>query len=260
MERNVDDAPHLSVPAPQKHRRTRFFLFAAIAVFAAAIIGFGKTFFAPLAAGTFNPPGVVFVHAGFFFAWVCLFLSQAALIRSDQRTLHMAMGPLAVGVAIGLVLSCIAVGVTVLHREVAAGRENATVGFVYIFTGMAIFLSLFGSALIFRRRPDVHKRLMLLATLSILWPALFRFRHYFPSVPYPELVFAVGLANLPIVLGILHDKFTVGRVHPVYSWVGGAVICEQLLETYLFESGNSYWRMFGAWLASPFLKSAAGAP
>lgn len=48
-----------------------------------------------------------------------------------------------------------------------------------------MFTGLVAAGLINRRRPEVHKRLMLLATLLILWPAWFRFRHFFPGVPRP---------------------------------------------------------------------------
>ncbi|CAN5365960.1 hypothetical protein BH20ACI2_BH20ACI2_08460 [soil metagenome] len=52
-----------------------------VIAFAAALIGFSKTFIFPVAAGTFSGPMSVYVHGAFTFCWVVLFLVQASLIK-----------------------------------------------------------------------------------------------------------------------------------------------------------------------------------
>ena len=50
-----------------------------------------------------------------------------------------------------------------------------------------MFAILVAAAIVYRRRPEFHKRLMLLAMIAIIWPAFFRFRHYFPQSLIPKL-------------------------------------------------------------------------
>jgi hypothetical protein len=97
-----------------------------------------------------------------------------------------------------------------------------------------------------RRRPDWHKRLALLATIQLLWPAFFRLRHLLPMVPKPEVTLALALAYSPILLAAVRDRWRYGRVHPVWLYVGTALILEQSLEVAFFDQGLQ--RDFGVWL------------
>lgn len=81
---------------------------------------------------------------------------------------------------------------------------------------------------------------MLLATLVVLWPAWFRFRHYFPSVPRPDIWFAVVLADSLIVISCIWDKSINGKVHPVFKFVGVFIILEHIFEVIYFDS--PIWR------------------
>ena len=80
---------------------------------------------------------------------------------------------------------------------------------------------------------------MLLATIVVLWPAFFRFRHLMPFVPRPELLLGLLLADLPILIAAVRDRLRWGRVHPAWAYVGSAVFVEQLAETLAFGSGTT---------------------
>jgi hypothetical protein len=105
---------------------------------------------------------------------------------------------------------------------------------------MLMFVALVVAGILNRSRPEVHKRLMLLSTLVLIWPAWFRFRHYFPQVPRPDIVFAVVAADSMIVLVMLRDRLVTGRVHPVLLGVGLGIIAEHALEVATFDS--PVWR------------------
>ena len=96
-----------------------------------------------------------------------------------------------------------------------------------------------------RRVPESHKRLMLLATIVVLWPAWFRFRHYFPSVPRPEIWFALVLAYSLIIFAWIWDKLKNGLVHPILKYVGLFIILEQTFEVFAFDS--PIWRQIAKW-------------
>jgi hypothetical protein len=82
---------------------------------------------------------------------------------------------------------------------------------------LAMFAGFFGAAIALRRRPAAHKRLMLLATISIITPAIARL--WFVQGP----PIALGLTNLFVLVAIGHDWWRDRRVHPIYLW-GGLVI------------------------------------
>jgi hypothetical protein len=144
------------------------------------------------------------------------------------------------------------VGVYALKRDLALGAGQIAISSLLgAFTGPLIFAILVGAAIVYRRRPEFHKRLMLLAMIAIIWPAFFRFRHYFPSVAYPEVVFAVILPDCMILLAMLWEKLTIGRVHVVYLTLGLGLIAENVAEVYFFDSSG--WRVLANRLASFFL-------
>jgi hypothetical protein len=111
-----------------------------------------------------------------------------------------------------------------------------------VLFAMLIFLAFVAAAVALRKKPDWHKRLMLLATIAILWPAWFRFRHFMPWVPQPEILPAVILADSLVVIAMLRDKLQFGQVQPAYSVFGVGLIAEHVAEAALFDSGP--WRRF----------------
>jgi hypothetical protein len=232
--------------------RPRYFLWAGWAALAVVAIGFFRTFLLPTWQGSFHGPMVVYVHGGFVLAWILLFITQTWWIRSRQLSRHRALGLLSVLVAPGVVASTMAIGVFSMRRDLQAGLgEMATSSLLGTFTSPLVFFALVAAALAQRRKPDIHKRLMFMATVAILWPAFFRFRHYFPSVEQPEWVFGFLLPQLFLATAMLADKLRDGRVHPVYWWVGLPFIIEAALENWYFDSPG--WRVVAHWLAGWFV-------
>jgi hypothetical protein len=233
--------------------RTRYFLWAGAIALAAVLVGFFKTFIQPSWQGSFHGPTIVYVHGSFVLAWIVLFLTQAWWIQSRRIPRHRSLGVIAAVVAPGVVVSTLAMGVFVMRRDLQAGLgELATSSMLGSFTSPLIFFALVAAALVYRRQPEIHKRLMLLATAAILWPAFFRFRHYFPQVPHPDWVFGFLPQQLFIVAAMLADKLRLGRVHPVYWWVGVPFMIEAALENWYFDSPG--WRVIAHWLASWFVE------
>jgi hypothetical protein len=73
----------------------------------------------------------------------------------------------------------------------------------------------------------------------LLWPAWFRFRHIFPSVPDPHIWFAVVLADSLIVISIIWDKITYGKFNHTLLYIGLLIILEHAAEVYMFD--NTLW-------------------
>ena len=133
------------------------------------------------------------------------------------------------------------------------GRESsgaAYSGLLGVVISGLLFFSMVLAGLITRRRPDYHKRFMLLATIVVLWPAWFRFRHYFPSVPHPEIWFALVLADSLIVISWFWEWLTLRKIHPVLLCGGLFIIIEQTTEVIIFDSPG--WRLAARWLYEVF--------
>jgi len=154
----------------------------------------------------------------------------------------MLLGIAGILIAAGTALTILPVGMYAANKELKQGLgETAISGIVGVVTSAIMFLSIVIAGILNRHNPATHKRLMLLATIVVLWPAWFRFRHYFPSVPRPDIWFAVVLADSLILISCLWDKLVNGKVHPVFKYLGSFIILEHIFEVITFD--NSSWRL-----------------
>jgi hypothetical protein len=237
---------------PRGRTGSRVYVGFALLVLASALIGFFTTYLRPMWRSEFHGPWQAHAHGALLAAWLLVFLAQALLVRARRVAVHRTLGWAGVALVPLVALSTMAMGVHAMHRDLAAGLGDiATSTLVGTITSPLIFAALVAGAVANRRRPDVHKRLMLLALLAITWPAFFRFRHYFPSVPRPEVWFGLVLPQLLVLLAMLHDKLRLGYVHRVYLTVGLAFMAEAALETWLFDSPA--WRVLARAVAAPLL-------
>ena len=228
------------VEKPRKN--LSFFLVISIVGLFTVLIGFAKTFFLPVAAGTFSAPPAIHIHAAFAFAWILLFVLQTSLIHFHKYFIHQTLGVLGLVVAIGIAITMIPAGIYVVDRDLVQGAGPAAFSSILgIITSAILFLFLVVAGLLHRNKREYHKRYMLLATIVVLWPAWFRFRHYFPSVPRPEIWFALVLADSLIVVSWVWDKISNGMVHPVLKYMGLFIILEQSFEVIVFD--NPTWRV-----------------
>lgn len=118
-------------------------------------------------------PVTVQLHGIVFTAWFLLFVTQTALVAAHRTDIHRRLGLVAVGVA-GLVVvlgTAVAIGALRQGFGPAFGMEPST--FFSIPMGdILAFAILVSAAVVLRRKADAHKRLMLLATVTLL-PAAF---------------------------------------------------------------------------------------
>jgi hypothetical protein len=131
--------------------------------------------------------------------------------------------------------------------QAAAGRSPTGVpplSFMAVpLFDMVVFAGLAGTGLWHRRRSDIHKRLLTLATIALLGAPIARLPFGAPVVGLPG-VFA--LADLFIVACVVYDKVTLRRVHPATLWGGLAIVISQPLR--LAISGTALWLGFARWI------------
>ncbi|MCK7590601.1 hypothetical protein M0G43_08455 [Subsaxibacter sp. CAU 1640] len=153
----------------------------------------------------------------------------------------MRLGVAGLFIALAAGITIMPAGLYAVQKELKSGLgDTAISGIIGNCTTALMFLGLVIAAIVYRKNGAVHKRLMLLSVIVLLWPAWFRFRYYFPSVERPDIWFAVVLADSLIIISWIWDKLANGKIHPVLLYVGGAIILEHILEVIYFDS--TPWR------------------
>jgi hypothetical protein len=171
-----------------------------------------------------------------------LVIAQAHF-ATGSPALHRRVGWAALVVAPAVALTTIGIGVEATRRDFAAGGAMGMAGNV---TAPLEFCGLVAAAIVLRRKPQWHKRLILIASVVVIWPAWFRWRHFLPWVPRPDIVLGLVVTDLVLVWAMARDRIHFGAVHPAYLWVGLPVIAWQTAETFAF--GSAWWTRFGLWL------------
>lgn len=204
-----------------------FYTGMAIAAAAAVLLGFARTFFLRSHFDSTPLAWPFVVHGTVFTAWIALFVVQTSLIAARHVTTHRRLGWVGAGLAAVMVGVAMLAAVASGRRDVAAGYvEESLTFFATPVLSMIVFAALFGAAVALRARPEAHKRLMLLATLSLLDAAVARWP--FPSLVGTELGY-YGITDAFILAAILYDVVARRAVHPVYVWGGLAIVAGQWL-------------------------------
>ena len=235
----------------------RFHARMASACVAVAFVGFAPTYWIPMARGTLAVDPIAHLHAVFFYGWVLLFWWQASLAASGRMARHREVGVAGVALASGMLFVGMGMSVhSIREAELAGVGASARAFSIVSVSGIVLFVALVGVAALNVRRPDVHKRLMLVATISILQAGVGR---WFLTIlapgpaagpagspPVAVSVMPGLVTDLLIVAAMMHDRRTRGRVHPAY-WVAGAVVLAvQLLRVPL--SGTAGWLRVTDWM------------
>lgn len=246
-----------SAPMPAaQHSAKGFYTLMAFIVFAIAVLGFVPTYFMPLASGTFEAPPIVHIHGMLFFAWTLFFCLQTWLVYAGRTPSHREWGMAGIALATAMVFSVFIAAGAMVHLRTAAGHGPAALGFTWVQVGgMLFFGGAFALAIANVRQPEVHKRLMLLATISLLDAPIARwvlgFTGQIPEAGAPPAVGAIFwasmLANLLLIAAMVVDWRTKGRVHPVYL-IGGAILFV-FQATRATVSETAAWHAIAAWIA-----------
>ena len=226
----------------RKHSDDIFFAAMALLILATVFIGFARTYFL---AGVFHaklPSALVHLHGAIFSSWILLLLTQIALISTGRVTWHKRLG------IVGAILAGLMVIVGFMTL-VAAVRRHATFGMSIesLFADDVLQLSLF-AVLVFwavrvRRSGAAHKRLMILATASLLGPALSRWPWAFVFSSW--FVF-FGILDSFLVFLIAYDVWLRRRIHSATIW-GSALII--LMQTAMGPLGQAaFWHQFTMWV------------
>lgn len=223
----------------------RFYLLLSVLLAILATIGFWPQYFGPLVTGTVDSLPIIHFHASVYVIWLILFIAQCALVAFGNVALHRQVGRF--GILWGFVVIAVGLTITVVrfgHRLADGGIEQAQNTGLWPLTDMVIFAAFFGAAVAYRRKPEFHKRLMIVAATSILIASVGRF---LASVSIESHSALVLLWLSPILLAMAYDFLRQRVIHPVYV-AGIAVVGASSFRDPLRFSDS--WVSFTHWFAS----------
>ena len=198
-------------------RDHRFFTAMAFTAALTAFAGFARTYYLRSAFGTPELTTLVHVHGALATSWILLFLTQTSLVAARRTDLHRRLGIAGAGLAVLMVVVGCVTSIEGARRG-AAPPGASPLPFLSVPLGtVLVFAILAGTGLYRRRQSETHKRLMLLATIAILTPALARVGRIFAPEGPP---LAIGGTCLFVVACMLYDRLAHGRVHPAFLWGG----------------------------------------
>jgi hypothetical protein len=246
--------------APERwgpHADRWFFVGMAVAVLVTVFVGFAPTYYllpwlkgvtVRGAAGGSSLTPLVHVHAVVFSAWTVLFLVQTGLIATRRTRVHRRLGVAGLFLAAAVVV--LGIGIAIYSARLdntPPGWTNAAAFLPVPLTSIALFLGFVTAGSIQRRRADFHKRLMLLATISLTVPALARIVRMADIPLLPTGVWgALIIVNLFLVAMMVYDVGRLGRLHRATAW--GIVVFLVSWPFRLLLGDTAAWQAFAATL------------
>ncbi len=234
----------------------RFYFYSFIAMTILCLGGFVPSFF--LRPQFFAEPLPVWmhIHGVLFTLWYFVAIAQAWLILKNKQILHRELGVIAAMIVVsGFILTFVAVAYLTANGQHVTGGA----GFNIILT--SAFTCCVAVGVYFRRKPEIHKRLMLLATALLTVPGFDRLIRNIvqPSVPTFStknaqmivLVFAAAFVGYMIYRDVRSGKRpSIGILIAFVCFFVGGTLGNLFVDT----------EMWSAMVASFGLSAAAGAP
>jgi len=215
------------------------FLPAAVVIAGVVVFGFGHTyFFRPFLAPADNLTLLVHVHGALMTAWITLFVTQCALVTAGRTDLHRRLG--VVGAVLVALILIVGVPTTIVAARLGGHHVPGPPlpALVIVLAGLFQFVILATLGILLRRRSDVHKRLMLLATTPMTLAAVFRL-----PFDFLDSFFRIYAANDALILVIIAwDSIRHRRLHAAFLWGSVFVVCFQRLSFWISDT-NTWLRI-----------------
>ena len=207
------------------------------------IAGFGVDFPGYLRK---NPPApvLVHIHAAVFTVWMLLLTAQVLLVLRDRVALHRKLGVFAVGWA-----CLMAVMGPVAFISIVAQQAKLHGPFPYPFISVHVadiggFLVLLAYGIALRKNPAAHKRMMILATVSLADPGFARFSGYLIPTEPPSVVvwfFYVFYGNVLLIVLMAAWDWWRGRLIRWFVVGALALLAGEYVSSFLY-----FWKPWHA--------------
>jgi hypothetical protein len=197
---------------------------------------FGQTWFLRPLLGPPEPlAATVQLHGTLFFGWTLLFITQVGFVATRRQALHRRLGQLSLFLFTLMVVSGLWTAWDGSRNGSAFETATGRPVLLWPLANLLAFMVFYGLGYRDRRRPDFHKRWMLLATVAIAVPALVRIGRLVEMSLMGPLK-GLMISNLLLLLLVLHDLRSRGGLHPATIWGGGLWLLSQPLRWWVHHS------------------------
>ena len=246
---------------PERRPRTRFYLGLALVCALIAIGGFAPSYWLQLPAGTFRGSPLLHIHGALATAWVLFLISQSTLVTRGYIARHRDWGLFGISLASVLTVVAMMVAIQSMSDKLAHGAGDAVRSFLVVpLSGIVMFAGFTVAAVANIRRPEWHRRFMIVGTVALLGAAMARVFFFFavgsgpgvrpglmPTPPPAAMPLLSGLLlELILVAGMVHDKRKNGRIHP--AWIYGFVIMTAVMVLRVPLGETELWLGTADWL------------
>jgi hypothetical protein len=192
----------------------RMYVPAALLFVVLAMVGFWPSYFGPLFKGSVKAPLLIHLHAFVFTSWLCLFVAQVVFAATRHLRLHVQLGRWVMAYSVIVLIAGVLAMVEGFGARLATGDVFRAQRWLFgVIRDMAFFFPFLLAGWIYRRKPEIHKRLMIVATTIMVLPAVSRMS--FLGAPVPLWTFML-VWSFPIYALMINDVRTKRLVHPVY--------------------------------------------
>jgi hypothetical protein len=239
----------LSTTAAVPGRRISIFIPLAVLMMVFAVVGFWDDYFRDLFFGETHARWRVHLHAAVSMGWLVLVALQAYFAMTRRVALHVAMGRW--GMWFGVAVMVIGLGFALLkvaERAAAEGAASVERQFTAPLVDMLVFSIFLGGAWITRRRPDYHKRFILLATTALVIAGVGRMPWFngSRSIAAADVIPFLLVWLSPVLVAMTVDWIRQRRIHVVYIFGIGLMVLQRYRE--ILRQSDA-WRDFMHWLA-----------
>jgi hypothetical protein len=203
--------------------RRWFFAGMSLAMLTVAVAAFIPSIAHP--AGRRAPVSLlVAAHGAVFFTWLLIFLVQSSLVATRRIIWHRRLGVASIFVfALMVPLAYTTTIATVRRGFDLSGDLRLSIGSdvmheaVFPIFNTLIFAVLVILALVYRRRPEIHKRLMLFANIELMPAPLAHFIGHSPMLaPLPGVIVMIPI-SIFVFSAVGRDLLVARRIHPL-TW------------------------------------------
>ena len=190
----------------------------ALATALAVFVGFSPSYF--LRSAALGPLTALYqVHGLVFTSWMVLLVVQTSLVAGRRTDIHRRLGIAGAVLAAAVFLVGIMVSIETLRR--GGGPLDPRIFFAIPLGDMIVFAVLVTAGIVYRQHAETHKRLILLATISVVTAAVARF---FVTIGAPGPVGLFLGTDLFVLALVVYDFASRGRLHAATLWGGALVV------------------------------------
>jgi hypothetical protein len=235
--------PQLDYTAVSRSENNFYFI-VSLMILSVVLVGFGPQYFLKVPFEPSSVPVHIHFHSLVFTGWILLFIFQIRLAGLKKLGIHKKLGYLSIALAVLMFfLGLLTALKGAVNGHNPGGPFPDEFGFMIVsFGDISIFLLFFILALLYRKKPDYHKRWMLLATIGGLVLA-----------PISRLPYAVG--QFPIIMAVfismmlispIFDLIHFKKIHPANIWGPIVIILSVPMRTFI--GMTDAWHQFAVWM------------